>query len=60
MKHKTNRHEKIIKKNVINPHAIDNTVKMMMADAVKKVKIGGKKYQANRIKNFDTALNQYA
>lgn len=43
MKHKTNRHEKIIKKNVINPHAIDNTIKMMMADAAKKVKIGEKK-----------------
>lgn len=42
MKHKTNRHEKIIKKIVINPHAIDNTVKMMMADAAKKVKIGEK------------------
>lgn len=43
MKHKTNRHEKIIKKNIINPHAIDNTVKMMMADAAKKIKIGEKK-----------------
>lgn len=43
MKHKTNRHEKIIKKNIINPHAIDNTVKMMMADAAKKGKNWGKK-----------------
>ncbi|WP_276943183.1 hypothetical protein [Hallella colorans] len=43
MKHKTNRHEKIIKKIVISPHAIDNTAKMMMADAAKKAKIGKKK-----------------
>ena len=43
MKHKTNRHDKIIKKIVISPHAIDNTAKMMMADAAKKEKKKKKK-----------------
>jgi hypothetical protein len=38
MKHKTNRHEKIIKKNVISPHAIEYAAQTTVAAAAKMAK----------------------